>query len=182
MFTKWQVLHDVGVLEEKLSYFIVEEVFQEYGCGFGKFERNDKRGGVLQQKEQLRREFLQEVIAKLKQSILNLKAKMKERRKQLPNQQGYSPSYEEKGPCKDYDNVGGSGVDIGSPSNTDHNYYHFRAYSIHEDDDGRKRNEVRGQLEESNMYAQMKHQPRKRYKSRAIQTQFASYEKRKLNK
>jgi len=38
--------------------------------------------------------------------------------------------------------------------------YHFGAYFVHEDEEGRKRNEDSEQLEESNIYARMKHQPR----------------------
>jgi len=97
----------------------------------------------------------------LKQPIQNLKTKMEERSKQLPK--GYCRTYEEKGHCKDYDNVGGSGVDIGSPS-----YAHS--------------NENNVQLEESNMYARMKHHPRPQYKSRSIRTPFASYGRRRLKK
>jgi len=53
---------------------------------------------------------------------------------------------------------------------------------VHEDDRGRKRNKYSEKLEESNLYAQMKHQPPRRYKSRVIRTSFATYGRRKLNK
>jgi len=56
------------------------------------------------------------------------------------------------------------------------------ANSDHEDDKGRKRDKYSEKLEESNLYAQMKHQPHRRYKSRAIRTPFATYGRRKLNK
>ena len=60
------------------------------------------------------------------------------------------------------------------------NSYHFGAYFIHQDEEGRKRNEDSEQLEESYIYARMKHQSCKHYKSRAIRTPFASYGRRKL--
>jgi len=56
------------------------------------------------------------------------------------------------------------------------------ANSVHEDDEGCKRNKYCEKLEERNLYAQMKHQPCRRYKIRAIRTPFATYGRRKLNK
>jgi len=46
--------------------------------------------------------------------------------------------------------------------------HRFDANFVYEDDEGRKRNKDSEQMEESNLYARMKHQPRRRYKSHAI--------------
>jgi len=128
------------------------------------------------------REILQQeaMIAELKQSIQNLKTKMKERSKQLPK--GYCRTYEEKGHCKDYDNVGGSGLDIDSPSYAHSNTYVFGGNFVDQHHQGHESNENNVQLEENNMYARMKHHPRPRYKIRSIRTPFASYGRRRLKK
>jgi len=136
------------------KHVVVQEVFLEYRCGFWKVQRMDKGGDFLEEKEKLMHEILQQeaVIKELKQQIQNLKVKMKERRKQLPK--GYFPSYEENG----------------SPAYTHRNSFDLGANSIDEDHQGHKSNENDVQLKESNMYAQMKHQPHKLYKSRSIRT------------
>jgi len=63
---------------------------------------------------------------------------------------------------------------------TNNHSYHFGAYFVHEDEEGRNRNEDSEQLEECNIYARMKHQPHRHYKSRCIRTPFVSYGRRKL--
>ena len=77
-------MHDVAASEEELKQLVIQEGFQEYGCGFGKVQRTTEGGCSLQEKEELMREILEQeaIIEELKQSIDILKTKMKERRKQ----------------------------------------------------------------------------------------------------
>jgi len=83
------------------------------------------------------REILQQeaAIKELKQSIHNLKAKMKERSKQPPNE--YFPCYEENG----------------SHAHTHHNSFDLGGNFVDEDHELHKSNEICVQMEESNMYA-----------------------------
>jgi len=159
-------LHDVAVSEEELKHVVVQEGFHEYGCGFGKVERRNEGGCSLQEKEELMREILEQeaVIEELKQSIDILKTKMKEMRKQPPKE--YDPCYDTNG-C--------------ASSTHDHSF-DLGGKSVEEDDEVHKSNDMCDEMEESNMYARMKHQPRTRYKSRSIRTPFASYGIRRLKK
>ncbi|XP_027927656.1 uncharacterized protein LOC114184548 [Vigna unguiculata] len=163
---KKAVLHDVVVSEEELKHVVVQEGFHEYGCGFGKVERRSEGGCSSQDKEELMREILEQevVIEELKQSIDLLKTKMKERRKKPPTK--YDPCYGTNG-CA---------------SQTHDHSFDLGGKSVEEDDEIHKSNDMCDEMEESNMYARMKHQPRTRYKSRSIRTPFASYGIRRLKK
>ncbi|QCD86526.1 hypothetical protein DEO72_LG3g1049 [Vigna unguiculata] len=164
--TETKVLHDVAVSEEELKHVVVQEGFHEYGCGFGKVERRSERGCSSQDKEELMREILEQeaVIEELKQSIDLLKTKMKERRKKPPTE--YDPCYDTNG-CA---------------SQTHDHSFDLGGKSVEEDDEIHKSNDMCDEMEENNMYARMKHQPRTRYKSRSIRTPFASYGIRRLKK
>ena len=89
---------------------------------------------------------------------------MRERRKQPPNE--YDPCYEKNGYA----------------SQTHHNSFDLSGNSVDEDDEVHKSNDMCDEMEERNMYARMKHQPRTRYKSRSIRTPYASYGIRRLMK
>ena len=56
-------MHDVVVSEEELKHVVVQEVFHEYGCGFGKIQRTNEGGCSLQEKEELMREILEQEAA-----------------------------------------------------------------------------------------------------------------------
>ena len=49
--------------EEELKHVVVQEVFHEYGCGFGKIQRTNEGGCSLQEKEELMREILEQEAA-----------------------------------------------------------------------------------------------------------------------
>ena len=130
-------MHDVVVSKEELKHLVVQEGFHEYGCGFSKVQRTNEGGCSLQEKEELMHEILEQeaAIKELKQSIDNLKTKMKERRKQPPNE--YDPCYEKNGYA----------------SQTHHNSFDLGGSSLDEDDEVHKSNDMCDEMEESNMYA-----------------------------